>query len=77
MIPIKGCDPEINVVTIGAKILENLMRENVSIEYIFFSYPLEFEISLDHIILSLDWLFAINAINFDGNEVYINEVTQP
>jgi len=73
MIPKHGCDPEINVVSIGAKILRKLLDGNVSLTDIISAYPNEIEVSVDHIILSLDWLFAIKAIDFDGSEVLINE----
>nr|WP_277870220.1 ABC-three component system middle component 6 [Vibrio cyclitrophicus] len=33
----------------------------------------ELDVSIDHIILSLDWLFMISAINVNGNTVTINE----
>jgi len=72
MIPNMGCDPEINVVTLGAKVLEKLKDKKQNIEKIISEYPSEFEISIDHIILSLDWLYAIKAINFNGREVFIN-----
>jgi len=74
MIPIRGCDPEINVVSIGAKILEKLLNCSLSLEDLLSECKTEFEVSIDHIILSLDWLFMIKAIKFDGGEVFINEV---
>lgn len=73
MIPIKGSDPKINVVSIGAKILDGLAAEKAGVEHIILSYSSTLDVSVDHIILSLDWLFAINAINCDGVEVCINE----
>lgn len=73
MIPVKGCDPEINIVRIGAKILEQLVIESSSIESIISTYSVKYAVSIDHIILSLDWLFVINAISFDGVMVNINE----
>ncbi len=73
MIPVEGSDPAINVVSIGAKILEYLKAEKTSIDKIIEFYPLELKISVDHIILSLDWLFTIGAISTDGIEVFINE----
>lgn len=73
MIPVKGCDPEINIVSIGAKILEQLLIESSSIESMISTNSVKYAVSIDHIILSLDWLFAINAISFDGATVSINE----
>ena len=61
MIPRSGCDPEINVVSIGAKILEKIVKGSTSLD--------------EHIILSLDWLFSIKAIDFNGEEVIINDAT--
>jgi hypothetical protein len=73
MIPRRGCDPEINVVFIGAKILKKIKEENSSINSILKNCSSELKVSIDHIILSLDWLFSIKAIGFDGREVFINE----
>ncbi|RCE18960.1 ABC-three component system middle component 6 [Aeromonas caviae] len=73
MIPRSGCDPEINVVSIGAKILKKLAKENSSLDAILTDCSSELNVSIDHIILSLDWLFSIKAIGFNGVEVFINE----
>ena len=73
MIPRSGCDPEINVVSIGAKILKKLAEENSSLDVILTDLSSELKVSIDHIILSLDWLFAIKAIGVNGTEVFINE----
>lgn len=73
MIPRNGCDPEINVISIGAKILNKLAEENLSLDAIFIDCSSELKVSIDHIILSLDWLFAIKAIGINGTEVFINE----
>jgi hypothetical protein len=73
MIPSSGCDPEINVVSIGAKILEKLLDGCLTLEEIMSCCSTELNVSIDHIILSLDWLFSIKAINYDGSEVFINE----
>lgn len=75
MIPRNGCDPEINVVSIGAKILERIVKEGGSLDEIMTVCSPELKVSVDHIILSLDWLFSIKAIDFNGEEVVINEVT--
>jgi hypothetical protein len=34
----------------------------------------ELSISIDHIILALDWLYIISAIDSNKKEVYINEI---
>ncbi|MCP1319752.1 ABC-three component system middle component 6 [Halomonas sp. 707B3] len=73
MIPRSGCDPEINVVSIGAKILKKVAEENPSLDAILTDCSSELKVSIDHIILSLDWLFSIRAIGFNGVEVFINE----
>ena len=73
MIPKNGCDPEINVVSIWAKILKKLAEENPSMDTILTDCSSELKVSIDHIILSLDWLFAIKAIGVNGTEVFINE----
>lgn len=73
MIPRSGCDPEINVVTIGAKILKKVAEENSSLDAVLTDCSSELKVSIDHIILSLDWLFSIKAIGFNGIEIFINE----
>ncbi|WP_139794440.1 ABC-three component system middle component 6 [Vreelandella lionensis] len=73
MIPRSGCDQEINVVSIGAKILKKVAEENPSLDAILTDCSSELKVSIDHIILSLDWLFSIRAIGFNGVEVFINE----
>ncbi|WP_083003179.1 ABC-three component system middle component 6 [Halomonas sp. GT] len=73
MIPSRGCDPEINVVSIGAKILKKIAEENSSLDSMLSGCSSDLGVSVDHIILSLDWLFSIKAIGFNGVEVFINE----
>ncbi len=73
MIPRRGCDPEINIVSMGAKILEILERNSLTLEKILIEGSSELAVSTDHIILTLDWLFSIKAIDFDGVGVFINE----
>lgn len=73
MIPRRGCDPEINIVSMGAKILEILKRNSLTLEKILIEGSSELSVSTDHIILTLDWLFLIKAIDFDGVGVFINE----
>ena len=73
MIPSIGCDPQINIVSIGAKILEKLRGNNTPVEKILAETSADLHISLDHIILTMDWLFTIKAIALKGNEVGLNE----
>ncbi|GEB70087.1 hypothetical protein PC2016_1662 [Pseudoalteromonas carrageenovora] len=75
MIPRRGCDPEINVVSIGAKILEKIVKGSTSLDELMIDCAFELKVSVDHIILSLDWLFSIKAIDFNGEEVIINDAT--
>jgi hypothetical protein len=75
MIPRAGCDPEINIVSIGAKILEKIVKEDASLDEIMTGCSSELKVSTDHIILSLDWLFSIKAIDFNGEKVIINDAT--
>jgi hypothetical protein len=73
MIPSLGTDPKINILTIGAEILKILIGNSSSVENILGSAPKQLGVSIDHVILSLDWLFSINAIFLDDEEIYINE----
>ncbi|MCP4985660.1 MAG: hypothetical protein GY928_06190 [Colwellia sp.] len=77
MLPIKGCNPEINILYIGAYILEKLnTRKNkrITIKQLFKLGSAELDVSVEHIILALDWLYIISAINHNNQEVFINEV---
>lgn len=73
MIPNSGCDPDINVVIIGAKILEKIKNGVFDIESIMTECSIELNLSADHIILSLDWLFLIGAIENYGDQVFLND----
>jgi hypothetical protein len=77
MLPIKGCHPEINILYIGAHILKKLnnrKRKRIRITLLFKTSSKELSVSIDHIILALDWLYIISAINYNDTEVFINEV---
>ncbi|MGL4674691.1 MAG: ABC-three component system middle component 6 [Wohlfahrtiimonas sp.] len=77
MIPIKGSHPELNVLYLGGYILKKLYEcktKRMAILYLMRTGTKELSISVDHLILALDWLYIISAINFDGKEVFINEV---
>jgi len=73
MIPKVGTNPEINILTIGAKILVYLSQKNQCciLDDIFEYFQKNSNLSLDHIILSLDWLYTIKAINIENNQVFI------
>ncbi len=77
MLPIKGSNPENNILYIGAHIL-NLLNEcknnRIPITELFKVTSKNLDVSIDHIILTLDWLFIISAINHNGYEVFFNEI---
>jgi hypothetical protein len=69
MIPNSGCDPRINVVRIGAYLLKSLFAGPREIDELLQQSAAEFGVSIDHVILSLDWLFAISAIKCSANQI--------
>ena len=76
MLPIKGSNPKINILYIGAFILKKLnkqKRKRMKILDLFKIVTKELSISIDHIILALDRLYIISAIDGNKKEVYINE----
>lgn len=73
MIPSVACDPKINVIYIGGKILLNLKECHMSVDELLNDISQELDVSIDHVILSLDWLFTISAIKLNGNQVLISE----
>jgi hypothetical protein len=67
MMPVPGCDPQVNIIVIGAKLLVELRRTECSIEELLFNFSTRLNVSSDHIILTLDWLYTISAIEvLDG-----------
>ncbi|KHT14816.1 ABC-three component system middle component 6 [Pectobacterium brasiliense] len=77
MLPTKGSHPEMNVLYIGGFILKQLQeckRGRIKITQLMNTGEKELSVSVDHIILALDWLYIISAISYDRNEVFINEV---
>ncbi|HDI3135375.1 hypothetical protein DLR60_14840 [Vibrio tarriae] len=79
MIPTKGSNPEINIVYIGAFVLKRLHETKSSKMKIARLMKLgerELSISIDHMLLTLDWLFTISAITYKNDEVFINEATK-
>jgi len=75
MIPIDGCDPINNIIFIGGYILKSLKNtKSINIDDAIVSFSDDLNVSKDHIILSMDWLFITNAITKKNNKVYINEI---
>ncbi len=79
MIPTKGSNPETNIVYIGAFVLKQLHEKKsrkMKITRLMKLGERELSISIDHMILTFDWLFTISAITYKNDEVFINETTQ-
>jgi len=67
-----------NVLYIGGFILKKLYeckKRRMPITQLMKVGAKEFSVSIDHIILALDWLYIISAIGYDGKEIFINEAT--
>jgi hypothetical protein len=78
MLPTKGSHPEINVLYIGGFILKKLnehKRKRMTLTQLMKVGTKELSVSVDHIILALDWLYIISAIDYDSKEAFINEAT--
>jgi hypothetical protein len=73
MLPSAGCDPRINIIRIGAFLLEILREGPSDISDLLRECSNAFQVSIDHVILSLDWLFIISAIKISNEEVRIHE----
>lgn len=71
MIPRSGCDPRINVVRIGAHLLQMLTSGPCRVSELLQRCSTEFNVSVDHVILSLDWLYTISAIECSDDEISI------
>ncbi|MHB0764474.1 ABC-three component system middle component 6 [Stutzerimonas sp. NM35] len=76
MLPSPGCDPEINVLVLGARILEKILSGKVEIDWLLNVFPSEVGVSVDHIILSLDWLYMIGAVYIEGERIRAYEINQ-
>lgn len=79
MIPNKGSNPEINIVYIGAFVLKRLHEtksRKMKIVHLMKLGEKELSISVDHMLLTLDWLFTISAITHKKDEVFIGEATK-
>ncbi|HGN9466898.1 MULTISPECIES: ABC-three component system middle component 6 [Providencia] len=78
MLPIKGSHPKMNVLYIGGFILEKLherKKKRMTITQLIKIASKELSVSIDHIILTLDWLYIISAIGYNEKEIFINEAT--
>lgn len=71
MLPLLGSDPRINVVVLGAHLIEELGNGGCSLERLLFELSPKLMVSTDHMILTLDWLFAISVIDLNGGMVRI------
>jgi len=75
MIPVLGCDPNLNIVVIGAEIIKSIGSKKVNLSKLIATSAENLSVSVDHIILTLDWLFIISAIICEDDKVVINETT--
>lgn len=73
MIPVAGCDPKNNVYFIGGMLLKAIKGGVSDINFLLLDISAELDVSYDHVILSLDWLFTISAIDVVEEMVIINE----
>lgn len=73
MIPELGCSPQINILTIGASIIGRLKECPLEIDDLLLKIPKELNISMDHIILTADWLFSLEILSVEGGKVTLNE----
>jgi hypothetical protein len=74
MIPGPGCSPEINIIKIGAQLLFALKDAPIDIIDLLHQSSIDLGVSVDHIILSLDWLYIISTIKVDNQKIYINDI---
>lgn len=73
MIPNSGCNPHINIIEIGAHLLKTLKQAPCEILKLLENCSTDLAVSIDHVILSLDWLYTISAIERIEDEIYIND----
>lgn len=77
MIPKIYVDPNLNIVVIGAYILQKLKIDKcINLDSLIETVSIELSLSIDHIILSLDWFYIINSIilNDITKEICLNEI---
>lgn len=72
MLPSAGCDPDINIIKIGAQLLLYLRDGPWNAAQLLTFASSKLNLSIDHIILSLDWLFMIGAIKIDSEDISIH-----
>lgn len=73
MIPELGCSPQINILTIGASVISRLKDSPLEMDDLLLNLPKELNISMDHIILTTDWLFSLGILSVEGSKVALNE----
>ena len=73
MIPELGCSPQINILTIGASIIGRLKESPLEIDDLLLNMSKALNISMDHIILTTDWLFLLGILSVEGSKVTLNE----
>lgn len=71
MLPLPGCDPKVNVVVLGARLIDEIRVDGRRVDVLLFDLPSKLKVSTDHIILTLDWLFAISVIEMNQGVVRI------
>lgn len=71
MLPFMGSDPKINVVVLGAHLIEEIGNTDCSLEKLLIELSLKLKVSTDHVILTLDWLFAISVVDLHEGKVII------
>lgn len=76
MIPKVGCNPKVNILTIGGQILALLKHGPSEPGDLLQKCHIGIGVSIDHIILTLDWLYSIGAIKITDSRIYINEANK-
>lgn len=77
MLPTKGSSPKENILVIGSSIIKTLKErkgKGSSLELLIKDTSKVLSVSTDHVILSLDWLYIINAIRHDNEGIYLNGI---
>jgi hypothetical protein len=73
MIPELGCSPKLNILTIGANVIDALKEGPLEIDDLLINLPKVLDVSMDHIILTMDWLFSMGILSVEGCKVALNE----
>lgn len=77
MLPTKGSSPKENILVIGSFIIKTLKErkeKNSSLEQLIKNTSQNLNVSADHVILSLDWLYIINAVIHDNKGIRLNGI---